>query len=40
MNSYKNKINYESPCDTDNDWTDSSDDSKYSDTERLVNKHR
>ncbi|XP_039755046.1 protein inturned [Pararge aegeria] len=36
MNNYKNKINYESPCDSDNDWTNSSDDSKYSDTESSV----
>ncbi|XP_023937398.2 protein inturned [Bicyclus anynana] len=36
MNTFKNKISYESPCDSDNDWTNSSDDSKYSDTESSV----
>ncbi|CAD0201699.1 unnamed protein product [Chrysodeixis includens] len=36
MNSYKNKISYDSPCDSDNDWTNSSDDSKYSDSESSV----
>ncbi|XP_050348827.1 protein inturned isoform X2 [Nymphalis io] len=36
MNSFKNKINYESPCDSDNDWTNSSEESKYSDSESSV----
>ncbi|XP_026733702.1 protein inturned [Trichoplusia ni] len=36
MNNYKNKISYDSPCDSDNDWTNSSDDSKYSDSESSV----
>ncbi|OWR44730.1 PDZ domain-containing protein 6 [Danaus plexippus plexippus] len=36
MNTFKNKINYESPCDSDNDWTNSSDDSKYSESESSV----
>ncbi|XP_063826822.1 protein inturned [Ostrinia nubilalis] len=36
MNNYKSKISYESPCDSDNDWTNSSDDSKYSDSESSV----
>ncbi|CAG4935912.1 unnamed protein product [Parnassius apollo] len=31
-----NKVQYESPCDSDNNWTDSSDDSKYSDSESSV----
>lgn len=35
MNSFDNIVNYESPCDTDNDWA-SSDSSKYSDTESSV----
>lgn len=36
MNKFKNKVHYESPCDSDNDWTDSTGDSKYSDSERWV----
>ncbi|CAH2047384.1 unnamed protein product, partial [Iphiclides podalirius] len=36
MNKFKNKVHYESPCDSDNDWTDSSEDSKYSDSESSV----
>ncbi|XP_026496320.1 protein inturned isoform X1 [Vanessa tameamea] len=36
MNSFKTKMNYESPCDSDNDWTNSSEDSKYSDSESSV----
>nr|XP_021181739.2 protein inturned [Helicoverpa armigera] len=36
MNNYKGKVSYESPCDSDNDWTNSSDDSKYSDSESSV----
>ncbi|KAL0830697.1 hypothetical protein ABMA28_002831 [Loxostege sticticalis] len=36
MNNYKSKISYESPCDSDNDWTNSSDDSKYSDSDSSV----
>ncbi|KAG6447433.1 hypothetical protein O3G_MSEX004969 [Manduca sexta] len=36
MNQYKRKITEESPCDSDNDWTNSSDDSKYSDSESSV----
>ncbi|XP_047990843.1 protein inturned [Leguminivora glycinivorella] len=35
MNNYKSKLNYDSPCDSDNDWT-SSDDSKYSDSDSSV----
>lgn len=34
MNNYKSKLNYDSPCDSDNDWTNSSEDSKYSDSDR------
>ncbi|XP_045535893.1 protein inturned [Papilio machaon] len=36
MNKFKNKVHYESPCDSDNDWTDSTGDSKYSDSESSV----
>ncbi|CAH0719908.1 unnamed protein product, partial [Brenthis ino] len=36
MNTYKNKNNYESPYESDHDWTNSSDDSKYSDSESSV----
>ncbi|RVE48839.1 hypothetical protein evm_006489 [Chilo suppressalis] len=36
MNNLKNKLNYDCPCDSDNDWTNSSDDSKYSDSESSV----
>ncbi|XP_050674593.1 protein inturned [Leptidea sinapis] len=36
MLSHKSKMNYESPCDSDNDWTESSDDSKCSDRESSV----
>ncbi|XP_053604737.1 protein inturned [Plodia interpunctella] len=36
MNNYKSKVNYDSPCDSDNDWTSSSNDSKYSDSESSV----
>lgn len=36
MNNYKSKVSYDSPCDSDNDWTNSSDDSKYSDSESSV----
>ncbi|CAH0752443.1 unnamed protein product [Diatraea saccharalis] len=37
MNNIKSKLtNYDSPCDSDNDWTNSSDDSKYSDSESSV----
>ncbi|KAM3964976.1 inturned planar cell polarity protein [Aphomia sociella] len=32
----RNRSNYESPCDSDNDWTNSSNDSKYSDSESSV----
>ncbi|XP_063381491.1 protein inturned [Cydia fagiglandana] len=35
MNNFKTKLNYDSPCDSDNDWT-SSDDSKYSDSDSSV----
>lgn len=34
MNNFKSKVTYESPCDSDNDWTNSSGSSKYSDSER------
>ncbi|VVC87762.1 unnamed protein product [Leptidea sinapis] len=36
MLSHKSKMNYESPCDSDNDWSESSDDSKCSDRESSV----
>ncbi|XP_059057558.1 protein inturned isoform X1 [Achroia grisella] len=36
MNKYQTKSNYESPCDSDNDWTNSSNGSKYSDSESSV----
>ncbi|KAJ8723237.1 hypothetical protein PYW08_003149 [Mythimna loreyi] len=36
MNTYKSKMSYDSPCDSDNDWTNSSDDSKYSESESSV----
>lgn len=36
MNDFRAKVSYDSPCDSDNDWTDSTDDSKYSDSERYV----
>ncbi|XP_022124017.2 protein inturned [Pieris rapae] len=36
MNNYKNRLPYESPCDSDNDWTESSEDSKCSDSESSV----
>ncbi|XP_049872416.1 protein inturned [Pectinophora gossypiella] len=36
MNNYRPKLNYDSPCDSDNDWTESSDGSKYSDSESSV----
>lgn len=35
MSNFKG-VNYDSPCDTDDDWTDSSDDSKYSDSASSV----
>ncbi|XP_075975543.1 inturned planar cell polarity protein [Anticarsia gemmatalis] len=36
MNNYESKLSYDSPCDSDNDWTNSSGDSKYSDSESSV----
>ncbi|KAJ0183376.1 hypothetical protein K1T71_001352 [Dendrolimus kikuchii] len=33
---FKTKANYDSPCDSDNEWTNSSNDSKYSDSESSV----
>ncbi|CAG9134949.1 unnamed protein product [Plutella xylostella] len=36
MNNFKAKSHYDSPCDSDNDWTESSGDSKYSDSESSV----
>ncbi|KAI5646108.1 protein inturned [Phthorimaea operculella] len=36
MNQYRPKVNYDSPCDSDNDWTSSSDGSKYSDSDSSV----
>ncbi|KAJ2951184.1 hypothetical protein O0L34_g5577 [Tuta absoluta] len=36
MNQYRPKVNYDSPCDSDNDWTSSSDASKYSESDSSV----